>query len=114
MRVLTLAAVATTLALPAAAHHGWGGYDSQKTMKVQAAILEMKYENPHAEIVFQHQGKRWTATLAPVFRMRNRGLPEGALAKGKTVIVEGYPSRVNEGELRAERITVDGKTVELR
>jgi hypothetical protein len=33
---------------------------------------------------------------------------------GATVTVEGYASRVKPGEMRAERITVAGKTVELR
>ena len=37
-----------------------------------------------------------------------------ALAVGKTVTLEAYPSTANANELRAERITVDGKTIELR
>ena len=36
------------------------------------------------------------------------------LKPGTTVVVEGYPSTRNEHEMRAERITVAGKTVELR
>lgn len=114
MRQILLAAALAALAGPAAAHHGWGSYDSQKLLKLEAALLEVKYENPHVEVVVEVQGKKWTATLAPIFRMRNRGLPADALAKGKTVTIEGYPSKVHDGELRAERITVDGKTVELR
>ena len=99
---------------PTLAHHGWGSYDSQKVVKFQAAILEVKFENPHVEIVLEYQGKKWTATLAPVFRMDNRGLPQPSLVKGKTVTVEGYPSKVHDNEMRIERITVDGKVVELR
>jgi hypothetical protein len=53
-------------------------------------------------------------TLAPVFRMQNRGLPQPMLVKGKTVKVEGYVSKVHGDEMRIERISVDGKTVELR
>ncbi len=111
---LVLAAAAAFVVAPAAAHHGWGSYDSQRVLKFEAPLLEVKYENPHVEVVVAHEGKNWTATLAPIFRMRNRGLPAEALVKGKVVTIEGYPSRVHEGELRAERITVDGKTVELR
>jgi hypothetical protein len=33
---------------------------------------------------------------------------------GKTVSAYGYPSTVDRSEMRAERITVDGKTYELR
>jgi hypothetical protein len=114
MRVLTLAAIAAALATPAAAHHGWGSYDSSKTITVEATVLDAKYENPHAEIVLEYQGKKWTMTLAPVFRMQNRGIPQELLIKGKKVKVEGYASKVNTSEMRIERITVDGKMVELR
>lgn len=114
MMRFVLAVPVMAFAAPALAHHGWGSYDSTKTVKFQAVILEVKYENPHVEIVLEYQGKKWTITLAPVFRMQNRGLPQPSLVKGKTVTVEGYPSKVHENEMRIERITVDGKVVELR
>jgi len=46
--------------------------------------------------------------------MENRGLQRAALTAGKTVTVVGYPNRTDPNELRAERITLDGKTTELR
>jgi hypothetical protein len=106
--------VAAGLAAPASAHHGWGSYDSSKTVTIEATIVDVKYENPHVEIVLEAQGKKWTMTLAPVFRMQNRGVPQPTLVKGKTVKVEGYVSKVHGDEMRIERISVDGKTVELR
>jgi hypothetical protein len=36
------------------------------------------------------------------------------LKVGTQVSVEGYQHKTDPGEMRAERITVDGKTVELR
>lgn len=114
MRYILASVVSLALSAPALAHHGWGSYDSQKTIKFAATILEVKYENPHVEIALEYQGKKWTITLAPVFRMQNRGLPSGALVKGKTVTVEGYASKAHGEEMRIERITVDGKVVELR
>ena len=39
---------------------------------------------------------------------------EGMLKPGATVTVEGYPNRDKPEEMRAERIIVNGKTVELR
>ena len=36
------------------------------------------------------------------------------VAVGKTVSAYGYPSTVEKDEMRAERITVDGKTYEMR
>ena len=52
--------------------------------------------------------------LAPPSRMENRGLPREVLKPGKTATVAGYPNRTDANEMRAERITVDGKTTELR
>jgi hypothetical protein len=119
MRAVPFAALVTSAAAlglggPAAAHHGWGSYDSGKTVTVEATILDVKYENPHVEIVLEHNGKKYTMTLAPVFRMQNRGVPKPLLVKGKKVKVVGYQSKAHDDEMRIERISVDGKTVELR
>jgi hypothetical protein len=46
--------------------------------------------------------------------MTSRGAPAEFIAVGKTVAAYGYPSTVEKDEMRAERITIDGKTVELR
>jgi hypothetical protein len=46
--------------------------------------------------------------------MSNRGATADVIAKGKTVSAFGYPSTVEKDEMRAERITVDGKTYEMR
>ncbi len=116
MRTLAFVIAAGMAALPTtlAAHHGWGSYDANTVIKIQGPILEVRYESPHGELVMEHQGKKWTITLSPPFRMQNRGLPPEQLKVGKVVTVEGYPSRVTPNEMRAERITVDGKTIELR
>jgi hypothetical protein len=59
-------------------------------------------------------GKTWLVVLAPPSRMERRGLSATALRVGETATVVGYPSRSDPDEMRAERITIDGKTVELR
>jgi hypothetical protein len=114
----TLAIAATALAAlaggAALAHHGWGSYDASKPVTVNGPILASKYENPHATITVKGADKIWTVTLAPTFRMINRGATAEMVAVGKTVSAYGYPSTVEKDEMRAERITVDGKTVELR
>jgi len=46
--------------------------------------------------------------------MERRGLPASALAVGTKATVMGYPNRTDPAEIRAERISVNGKTVELR
>jgi hypothetical protein len=52
-------------------------------------------------------------TLALTSRMQARGAPPEFLAVGRTVSAYGYPSTVEKHEMRAERITIDGKTIEL-
>ena len=119
-RVATISSAAlatatfTALTVTAVAHHGWGSYDAANPVTVSGAILTSKYENPHATITVKGADKEWTVTLAPTSRMTTRGAPAEMVAIGKMVSAYGYPSTVEKDEMRAERITVDGKTVELR
>jgi hypothetical protein len=46
--------------------------------------------------------------------MERRGLPSEMLKPGATATVEGYPNRNKADEMRAERISIRGTTVELR
>jgi Family of unknown function (DUF6152) len=98
----------------ARAHHGWSGYDSAKPLQLEGVIKDSGYEHPHGYVHLEAVGKLWTVVLAPPSRMENRGLAPAMLKAGVKAKVEGYPSRSDPGELRAERITVDGKTIELR
>jgi hypothetical protein len=111
-----LIAFAALLALTgaAAAHHGWGSYDAAKPVTVAGPILTSKYENPHASITVRTTEKVWTVTLAPTSRMTNRGALPELVAVGKSISAYGYPSTVEKDEMRAERISVDGKTYEMR
>lgn len=98
----------------AGAHHGWSGYDSSKSLTLTGAIVEFGYEHPHGSVRLQTPGKTWIVVLAPPSRMENRGLKRDMLAPGTTATVVGYPNRTEPDELRAERITIAGKTTELR
>ena len=96
------------------AHHGWSGYDSSKALNLEGVIKEAGYEHPHGYIRLEVPGKTWNVVLAPPSRMESRGLPRTALKPGVKATVEGYPARDDPVEMRAERITIDGKTTELR
>jgi uncharacterized protein DUF6152 len=113
MKSMILAAL---LVLPAAAlaHHGWSEYDSSKTLKLTGKVVESGYEHPHGHVRLETPGKTWTVILAPPSRMERRGLEKGMLKPGASVTVEGYANRDKPEELRAERILIDGKTIELR
>ena len=96
------------------AHHGWANYDENRVMNVTGVIREASYENPHGYARVEIEGAVWLVILAPPARMQRRGLTREMLQAGTTVTVVGYPHRRVEGEMRAERVTIDGRTVELR
>jgi len=100
--------------VPVGAHHGWSGYDATKEMTLTGAIKEAGYEHPHGHVRLEVPGKVWLVVLAPPTRMESRGLPAAKLRVGGKATVVGYPHRSNEDEMRAERITIEGATVELR
>ena len=109
-----LLALALALPLAAAAHHGWSEYDSGKPLKLTGKIVKAGYEHPHGHVMLDTPGKTWHVVLAPPSRMQRRGLANEMLKPSTTATVEGYPNRDKPEELRAERITINGKTVELR
>jgi hypothetical protein len=115
-RAFNVAALTASMFVPPAAlgHHGWSEYDSSKALKLTGKVVESGYEHPHGHVRLDTPGKTWHVVLAPPSRMERRGLDRAALKPGATVTVEGYPNRQKAEELRAERISVNGKTVELR
>ena len=96
------------------AHHGWSEYDSSKPLTLIGVVKETGYEHPHGHVTLQTPGKTWQVVLAPPSRMERRGLSKADLKPGVRVTVMGYPNRDKAEEMRAERITVNGKAIELR
>jgi len=111
-----IAATAAAFLIPGAAlaHHGWSSYDAANTVKVTAPLTSVAWRNPHGEAKVVYKGKTWAVILAPVARMEARGLTEAMIGGGKPVTIEGYPRKDGVAEMRIERVTVNGKTVELR
>jgi len=110
----TLLAALALLPAGAIAHHGWSEYDSSKLLTLPGKIVEAGYEHPHGFIRLETPGRTWHCVLAPPSRMENRGLAKDLLKPGVPATVEGYANRGKPEEMRAERITVGGKSVELR
>jgi len=114
LRIVSVLAALVSIVGAAIAHHGWGSYDAAKPVTIVGPILTSKFENPHATITVRGSDKVWTVTLAPTSRMVSRGVTEKVVAVGQNISAYGYPSTVEKDEMRAERITVDGKTFEMR
>jgi len=98
----------------ALAHHGWGSYDASRRIFITSSVQQANWQNPHVTVAVMHENKSWEAVLAPPFRMNARGLEPDTIKPGTRVTLEGYPSTRVDSEMRAERITVGGKTFELR
>ena len=113
-RTLVMAAAVAIVAMGALAHHGWSGYEPDKPVRLDGVIKEAGYEHPHGYVRLEVPGKVWNVVLAPPSRMESRGIARGTLRPGVKALVEGYPARDDPMEMRAERITIDGKTTELR
>jgi hypothetical protein len=112
--IAIIALAAVTVAAPALAHHGWGSYDASRTLTLDGRIEGVSPDNPHAELKLRADGKLWRVTLSPPGRMSSRGKPITDIKVGDRVVAIGYPSRVNQDEIRAERIIHNDFTVELR
>jgi hypothetical protein len=110
--IVLICAAAAPLA--ASAHHGWSEYDVSNALKLTGKIVESGYEHPHGHVRLETPGKTWRVVLAPPSRMERRGLAKEALQPGAVVTVEGYPNREKAEEMRAERISIQGRAVELR
>ena len=113
-RLRLLIAALAGIPLVVFAHHGWSEYDASQLLKLSGTIEDSTYEHPHGSINLKTPTKVWIVVLAPPSRMDTRGLAKDLLKVGTTASVEGYANRNKPEELRAERITVGGKTVELR
>jgi hypothetical protein len=98
----------------AQAHHGWSEYESSKPLMLTGVIKVSGYEHPHGHVHLEMPGKTWQVVLAPPSRMERRGLSRTDLKPGAKATVTGYANRGKPEEMRAERITIGAKTIELR
>jgi hypothetical protein len=108
--------LAAPLAL-AAAHHGWADDDTERAFTLSGTIERVQFVNPHVPIRVSPADdttRTWLAVLAPPARMNRRGMPSDSVQVGRTATLYGYPHKEITDEMRAERITINGRTAELR
>lgn len=114
MQRLILLAAGLVFSAGTLAHHGWSEYQSDKPLDLTGTIEQAGYEQPHGFVRLKTPDKTWRVVLAPPSRMENRGLAKNQLVPGQRASVHGYPHRSKGDEMRAENITIEGKTTELR
>ncbi len=114
LRKLLVAAAVLAIPVAAGAHHGWSSYDETKVIKLRAPLSDVRWGNPHGSAKVRYNNQVWDVVLAPVSRMEARGLTVRMVGPRQPVVLEGYARRDGTREMRIERVTAVGKTVELR
>ena len=105
---------AALLAVPAYAHHGWGGNVDQVTDMTGKVVQSVRLAGPHATMKIDSGGHVWDITLAPPFRTNEAGLKEGAIPVGETVTVRGNRNRdANKFEMKTIMVTWNGKKYDV-
>ena len=103
---------------PASAHHSFAAaYDTQKSITIQGAIVQVRLTNPHSWFfldVKEPDGKltRWAFEAGTPSGMIRGGYKASELGPGTIVTIRGAPARdttKNVGMLQ-QLTTADGKT----
>ncbi|WRH63157.1 MAG: DUF6152 family protein [Fuscovulum sp.] len=104
-----LAATSVTLAMPAAAHHGWSWAEAEETT-LQATIAAISLNPPHPELtVTDADGTEWVIELGNPGRTERAGFVDGTAKVGDTITILGNRS-LDQAErlMKAVRITLAG------
>ena len=91
-----------------------GEDDSRKPLTLTGTIKASGYENPHAYVDLDVDGKLWHAVLAPPSRMQARGVTRELLQPGARVTVAGFPHKTRSTEMKTEQITIGEQTTNIR
>jgi hypothetical protein len=97
-------------AVPAMAHHGWGGY-AQTTSEISGTVeSSVSMAGPHATMRVKVGNQVWDVVLAPPARAQAAGLKNGMIPVGEKVIVHGNRHNdPNKFEMKTSRLTWNGK-----
>jgi hypothetical protein len=103
LTVLAIVGLVTFLAVPVAAHHGWGGQAQEESTLTGTLAAPVSLSGPHATMKIKAaDGQVWDITMAPPARTAGAGLKEGIIPLGATVTVRGHK---NTGQGRFEMKT---------
>ena len=96
--VVLLVSVAILCASPMVAHHGPFMYDLERTITVRGHIAEVRWANPHVEILIQGEDEtgaevQWLFESLPPFQLEREGLSVTDFGLQREVEIEGYPAR---------------------
>jgi hypothetical protein len=97
--VLGTAAALLIAALPAAAHHAFGGeFDANRPVLLKGKLVKVEWVNPHSWIhveVTKPSGEKevWMVEGGSPNSLLRRGVTRDSLKLGTEVVVDGYQAR---------------------
>src|ERR1051326_7709206 len=84
----------TFAAIPALAHHGWGGNEDKEFEMSGTVTTGISLSGPHATMkIKDDKGQVWDLTLAPPARTSEAGLKEGIIPVGAKVSIHGHRNK---------------------
>ena len=113
--LLILAAVV----VPALAHHGTAAFDTDKTVTVTGAIVELKYTNPHVQVLWEaktDKGEKeaWQGELTAPNKLSRAGWNKTTLKPGDSVTISGFAVKSGAHTMWIRKIVgPDGQSLPL-
>ena len=104
-------------AAPGFAHHGYAGYELDKTVSVLGTVTDFQIMNPHSTISFDVKGENgtvehWIAEAGHVRLMRELGWSPDTMKVGDKVTFFYHPAKNGAHTVDLVKITLaDGKTL---
>ncbi|MDV7213006.1 hypothetical protein [Azotobacter beijerinckii] len=95
------------------ANPDWDAYDTGERLTIEAPLKRIHYRSAQTEVRVDYQGKEWKVILGASSLLLSRGVIKNDLRPGRPVILIGSPRKDGSAEMRAERLILDGRTLEL-
>jgi len=95
------------------ANSDWEAYDTAEKLTIEAPLKQIRYRRAQTEVRVDYQGREWRVILGASSLLLSRGVIRNDLRPGRSVTLVGSPRKDGSAEMRADRLILDGRTLEL-